>query len=149
MTDKEPPLDPGFLGSLKRFLADNDLVGEDVDPGDIEFNFAPRERPDEIEDPEWVPTDRADIAALRVAPPEYLERVGMQIFRTYDDGSVLWLFPAHWYQHLPEGIEVHTILEEKETFSRDREELKGVRFGALSFGILRTNHQTTDEPIAE
>lgn len=132
-----------FLDALAEFLADRGLVGEEIDPGeldpeDINFHFAPIERSDEIEDPDWIPTDRADIGALQNAPTEYLEAVGMQIFRTFDDGAELWLFPVHWYEHLPEGIEVCLLWREWETFSREAF-MKEARFGALPFGLLRTD----------
>lgn len=142
--DEELPPGEEFMEKLKELLAERGVFDEDVEPDQIAFTHAPPTRPDEIEDPEWVPTEKEDIEALRYAPDDFLEAVGMQVFRTYDDGAVLWLFPVHWYEHLPEEIEVCMLWREKETFDRD-EFMKEARWGALPFGILRTTSESTDE----
>lgn len=80
-------------------------------------------------EPKPAPESREDFEALRELPVDDLLDMGL---RKWDDS--LLLFPAEWYDHIPEGFEVTTILDETKRFdpdtcSNDR------RFGVLAYGI--------------
>lgn len=78
---------------------------------------------------EW---DRSDFETLRKLPEDALRELGLQ---PWSKDSGLWLFPAPWYDHIPEGFEVTTINDRSVSFdpgetSDDR------RYGALAYGVV-------------
>jgi hypothetical protein len=80
----------------------------------------------------YIPTTIKEYTALRNAPEWILRDVGMQ---PWDEK--LWLFPAEWYDHIPEGFVVVDIAGKRKEFKRgvtdgDR------RFGALAYGLEKT-----------
>ncbi len=80
----------------------------------------------------YIPTTIAEYDALKNAPDDILKGIGLQRWGKYD----LWLFPAEWYDHIPEGYEIMDIFGKTEEFE------KGVtdddrRFGCLSFGLAK------------
>jgi hypothetical protein len=81
-----------------------------------------------------VPECKQDFDLLKTCPESVVHKLGM---RKYENGYDLWLFPAAWYAHIPEGYEVVDVSGRHELFRRgitddDR------RFGLLLIGILRT-----------
>ena len=95
-----------------------------------------------------VPHERADGKTVAVPAPErdsfyklsevsegQARGLGMQRWTESDESAGdLWLFPAEWYEAIPEGFEVEAIDGEQKRFSqrtcsRDR------RQGALAYGI--------------
>lgn len=68
---------------------------------------------------------------MRTAPVERLRSLGM---RRWDPS--LWLFPASWYDGIPEGFEVETITGERRCFRRGVDS-RDHRFGFLAFGVRR------------
>jgi hypothetical protein len=78
------------------------------------------------------PDNTGWLDTLKTAPVEILRDLGLQL---WSDESNLWLFPAEWYDYIPDGYEVVDISDNTEKFQ------KGVtdddrRFGALAFGII-------------
>ena len=66
---------------------------------------------------------------------EDLKGIGLQIWEKDEKGTLL-LFPAEWYDYIPEGYTVTVINGKDEIFH------KGVsdddrRFGALAYGIFK------------
>lgn len=51
-------------------------------------------------------------------------------------GHVLYLFPAEWYERIPNGFEVVTISGRREKFERGRTS-DDRRFGVLAYGVLK------------
>jgi hypothetical protein len=76
-----------------------------------------------------VPAAPEDFEALRDLDADHLTDLGLQSW----DGT-LYLFPAEWYEHIPEGFEVRTINGETEQFDPDTTSADQ-RFGALAYGI--------------
>lgn len=78
-----------------------------------------------------------DFKSLHLLSKETLKQIGCQKWDEPDkDGFVLWLFPADWYDYIPNGLEVIDINNNKETFKHGQTD-NDRRFGALSFGFLR------------
>ncbi len=82
-----------------------------------------------------------DFRNLPSYPEATLKALGCQMWDEPDaEGSVLWLFPAEWYNSIPEGHIVTSISDREEPFQ------KGVtdddqRFGALAYGFRRKANQ--------
>ena len=70
---------------------------------------------------EWLDT-------LKTAPVSILRDLGLQ---NWDDD--LWLYPAEWYDYIPDGYEVIDINGNTECF-RKGETDDDRRYGALAFG---------------
>lgn len=77
--------------------------------------------------------DEAVFQALPYMSEETLLGLGLQ--RWSDDH---FLFPHEWYEHIPEGYEVVSILDEVEEFSTDTHH-DDRRFGVLSYGVVRAD----------
>lgn len=87
------------------------------------------DREDGVE-PDPHPESREDWELLRDCTPEQLTDMGLRPW----DGD-LFLFPAEWYDHIPEGFDVTSINDETEPFdpathTDDR------RFGVLAYGVV-------------
>ncbi len=76
------------------------------------------------------PPDAAWLDMLKKAPLSVLTDLGLQ---NWDKN--LWLFPAEWYDHIPEGYEVVDINFEPESFRKGQTD-DDRRGGALAYGIL-------------
>ncbi len=50
-------------------------------------------------------------------------------------GKALWLFPAEWYPHIPEGYALVCLNGEREAFKAGVTD-DDMRFGLLAYGIL-------------
>lgn len=79
----------------------------------------------------YVPTTVAEYDALKSAPENILKDIGLG---QWDEK--IWLYPAEWYEYIPEGYEVVDICGETEKFQRgvtddDR------RCGCLAFGLSK------------
>lgn len=83
-----------------------------------------------------------DFEALKTMPLSALTEIGMRRWGREEDhlgrehGSMLWLFPGEWYEKIPAGLAITTIGFEQETFAPGVTD-DGIRFGCLSYGILR------------
>lgn len=53
-----------------------------------------------------------------------------------ENGETLWLYPAEWYDRIPEGHVITTISGEEEVFRRGETD-DDRRFGVLAFGFVR------------
>lgn len=94
------------------------------------------ERPEGQQDPWFFPESREAVNLLRTLPRDVLRSMGMRKFEDWDDKEV-WLFPAEWFDVIPEGIEIVTINGDVKEFRRDDfGPSGGRRLGTLSFGVL-------------
>jgi len=80
----------------------------------------------------YVPTTIAEYDALKNAPNNILKDIGLSDW----DGEI-WLYPAEWYDYIPEDYEIIDIWGKTEKFQ------KGVtdddrRFGCLAFGLTKS-----------
>ena len=85
---------------------------------------------------DWADLDQLDRIAL-------LE-MGFQTWNAEDDpenhalfeGKQLLLFPVEWFDHIPDGTRVVTIMGHREVFERANAG-EDSRFGCLAYGVLR------------
>lgn len=80
----------------------------------------------------YFPTTKEEFDGLRKAPDDILKDLGLQ---QWEEGH--WLYPAEWYDYIPEGYIVTAIDDEEKPFQRgvtsdDR------RFGCLAYGFKKT-----------
>ena len=87
--------------------------------------------------------DRTDGRTVSIAPPnaEWLDSLKNAPLKVLADLGLqcwdknLWLFPAEWYDYIPEGYEVVDINDETEPFHKGISD-DDSRGGALPYGIL-------------
>lgn len=98
------------------------------------------ERPDERDIRYEPPEELFEI--LHTLEDEELKELGLQkwseVKNKEQQEEALWLFPHQWYDHIPEGMEVTTIVQEDSTeeFSKETHS-DDIRFGALAYGITK------------
>lgn len=140
------------MGDLPKFDAMLDMNDPDFAAKLREaIGAAPDERI-EVTTPQFDRTDGVtvkpplfDFSALPSLPKETLRAIGCGMWDDPDEnGNVLWLYPAEWYDHIPEGHTVHVINGKEEAFrygitDDDR------RFGMLAYGFLRPERILPDE----
>lgn len=84
-----------------------------------------------------VPLPVFDFSKLCGLSEETLRAVGCQKWDEPDEhGEVLWLYPAEWYGHIPDGTLVTDINGGTESFKRGKTD-DDRRFGALAYGFKR------------
>lgn len=86
----------------------------------------------------YYPNTPEEYEALKLMNPENLKKVGCQVWDN-KDGKVHWLYPAEWYEHIPDGTEIVGICGKAEAFKKG-ETGNDMRFGALSYGFLQQRH---------
>ena len=74
------------------------------------------------------PKDAKWLDTLKTAPVSILRDLGLQ---KWDDD--LWLYPAEWYDYIPEGYEIVDINGKTEQFCSGETD-DDRRYGALAFG---------------
>ncbi len=79
----------------------------------------------------YVPTTIAEYDALKTAPNDILRDIGLQ---KWDETT--WLYPAEWYNYIPEGYEVFDIFGKTEQFQKGTTD-SDKRFGCLAYGLLK------------
>ena len=87
------------------------------------------ERPGDEEPADPPLTERA-FEKLRDLPAEELLELG---FQNWD--SDLYLLPAEWYPHIPEGVEFTSIMGKQVVFDPGETD-NDRRFGALAYGFV-------------
>lgn len=76
------------------------------------------------------PPDAAWLDTLKKAPKKVLADLGLQCW-----DKNLWLFPAEWYDHIPEGYEIVNINFKTEPFRKGQTD-DDRRFGCLAYGMV-------------
>lgn len=74
-----------------------------------------------------------DFTALPMMSEATLKAMGCQ---KWEESGILWLFPAEWYDYIPEGLIVHSINGKSYPFERGKTS-SDRRFGALAYGFKR------------
>lgn len=98
----------------------------------------------EVETPQFARTDGLqvplpvfDFGKLASLSEETLQAIGCQKWDAPDEsGNVLWLYPAEWYDYIPDGTVVTDINGRVEPFKRGETD-DDMRFGALAYGFMR------------
>lgn len=118
--------DPQFAEKLRAAIG--------AEPGErIEVRTPQFERTDGL----TVPKPIMDFAKLPTLFEETLKEIGCQKWDDPDaEGNVLWLYPAEWYDHIPEG-HVMRCIDGKDYPFKHGETDNDRRFGALAYGFLR------------
>jgi len=109
-----------------------DAVG--VSPGEALHIITPQfKRTDGL----TVPTLDIDFASLPQLSEPTLKAMGCQKWDEPDaEGNFLWLYPAEWYDRIPEGFPLTDINGEASLFKRGETD-DDMRFGALAYGFMR------------
>lgn len=101
--------------------------------------LAPIERETPIKDNYIPKNDDEFMAFINSATLDRLVEVGFLDFCNFKEGSKdygLFIFPGEWYNAIPNGFEVTTIILSKSVFDKNTFN-NDVRFGCLSFGVIR------------
>lgn len=89
--------------------------------------------------PADAPRTAAEFEALKTLRPDELRALGLRGWADTDEAwpgeSRLWLFPAEWYDHIPDGTKIVDISGRRERFRRGESD-NDRRFGVLAYGIL-------------
>jgi hypothetical protein len=81
-----------------------------------------------------------DFNSLPGLPEETIRALGCRPWDEPDEnGETLWLYPAEWYDRIPEGHVVTTISGEQEQFRRGQTD-DDKRFGVLAYGFVRAEN---------
>lgn len=84
-----------------------------------------------------VPLPICDFSRMPRLAEATLKAIGCQKWDDPDkDGNVLWLYPAEWYDHIPDGTITHDINGKIEAFKRGETD-DDMRYGALAYGFMR------------
>lgn len=84
------------------------------------------------------PDTPEEFEALKKMTPDNLKKVGCQIWDE-ENGKRTWLYPAEWYDSIPNGTEIVDIFGNVELFERGETD-DDKRYGALSFGFVQEMH---------
>lgn len=135
-------------GKLKK-ASDHPLAAEirkaiGAEPGEEVQISTPRfTRPEGDPPPSCPPADRPAFEALADLPESALKEMGLRAWGRQhehadgaESGPMLWLFPGEWYWAIPAGTRIVSITFTQETFLPGVTD-NDIRFGCLSFGILR------------
>ncbi len=77
----------------------------------------------------WIPIDACDDVDNTKSVDEILSAYEESIYE-------LWLFPGEWYEHIPEGTTIVSIMGKERPFNREKES-NDLSFGALAYGFLK------------
>ena len=76
-----------------------------------------------------------DFRQLATRDEATLKAMGLGIWDR-DDKGTHWLFPAEWYDRIPDGLEIVSINKKTEVFKLGETD-DDQRFGMLSFGFMQ------------
>lgn len=89
--------------------------------------------------------DAATFARLHTMSAPELRELGLRQWNDHSDpdladverfgGGQLWLLPGEWYEAIPEGFELTSIMGERVPFRRGVTD-NDIRFGCLAYGVL-------------
>lgn len=78
----------------------------------------------------YIPKTIEEFDALKSMPDDKLRELGLQLWDTNH-----WLYPAEWYDFIPDGYEMIDINGESEKFKKGVTD-DDMRFGALAYGFI-------------
>lgn len=123
--------DPDFIAKFREAIG--------VKPGEkVEFVTPQFERTDGKQVP--IPQFSVEeFERLHTLCEDVLRELGLQLW----DEKGPWLFPAEWYDFIPEGLEVLDINMQTEKFSHGQTD-DDRRYGALPYGFARRPGQSSN-----
>ena len=83
----------------------------------------------------YQPNTPEEYKALKGMQPDNLKKIGCQVWDK-EDGKTHWLYPAEWYDHIPNGTEIVSIFGNVETFQHGETD-NDMLFGALAYGFVQ------------
>lgn len=87
------------------------------------------------------PIPQIDFSKLAGMPKATLREIGCQPWDEPNErGEALWLYPAEWYNFIPDGTLIVTINGSKEIFKRGETD-DDMRFGALAYGFIKADER--------
>ena len=118
--------DPDFAGKFRKAIGAK--PGETVEIVTPQF---------ERTDGRVPPVPQICFSELAGMPAATLREIGCQLWDEPNErGEALWLYPAEWYNYIPDGTPIITITGTKETFKRGETD-DDMRFGALAYGFIK------------
>lgn len=114
-----------LFNELRKYIPEGNTI-EITTP---QFN---REEPLDFQ---WKPANKEEFDSfIQNAPHDVLKGCGFRIWD--DEPDTLYLYPAEWFDCIPEGTLVTDIFYTKETFSKETSS-NDKRFGCLAYGFTR------------
>lgn len=137
MADKNDPRFDVMLDANAPDFAERLIEAIGAKPGEpVEIITPQFDRTDGVQP--VVPT--FDFGNLPSYPEETIRALGCLPWDEPDaEGNVLWLYPAEWYDRIPEGHVVTTISGNEEPFRRGETD-DDRRFGVLAYGFQKVRH---------
>ena len=83
----------------------------------------------------YIPKTVEEFDGLKKAPDDILADIGLGKWDR-DAHSIHWLFPAEWYDHIPEGYPILSIMGDEAKFEKGKTD-NDKRCGCLSFGFRK------------
>lgn len=124
------PLAPGGEDDLAAAI--RDAIGADPDEP-VEIVTPQFERRDGVE-MDWYPEETMDIYGLTEEDTDTLKDLGLRLWADDLRADDLWLLPAEWYDHIPDGTLLKDINGKVFEFEHGKSD-DDRRFGVLPYGI--------------
>lgn len=83
----------------------------------------------------YFPSTKFEYEHLHELSSESLREIGCQIWDKTETRTH-YLYPAEWYNYIPDGVEVVDIFENVELFKKGKTD-NDRRFGALGYGFIK------------
>ena len=83
-----------------------------------------------------IPNSLEAYASLPEMTPEELDKLGLHRWETKPAVSIHWLYPLEWYDYIPDGLEIVSILGKVTEFEHGMTD-KDDRGGAMAFGFIQ------------
>lgn len=119
--------DPGFAEKLAGFMG--------FEKGDVINIITPTFERTDGKEIKYFPCTVQEYEALPKMDEKTLIDIGCQMWDEKDN-MIHWLYPAQWFEFIPEGFEVYTIGERYVKFNKNTSD-NDTRFGALAYGFLK------------
>lgn len=115
-----------------RFAGLAALIASLAPHGEVAITSSRTKRPKNEPPPALPPTTMHEWRNLELETGEQLHARGLRPW----DGEGLWLFPAEWFDAIPEGLAIHFVDGREGNFLREVTD-GDQRFGCLAFGVLQ------------
>lgn len=119
--------DPHFAEKLAGFLG--------FEKGDVINIRTPTFERTDGKQIKYFPCTIKEYEALPKMDKKTLLDIGCQMWEKVGN-KIHWLYPAEWFEYIPEGFEVYSVNEKYVKFNKHSCDAD-TRFGALSYGFLQ------------
>ena len=83
----------------------------------------------------YTPLTLSELKGMRNAPDWVLWELGLQVWEKTSEYTH-WLYPADWYDYLPDGLDILTVNNTEKVFKHG-ETSSDRRCGALGYGFIK------------